>query len=97
LTAKLTGALPKDDRDGLDSNIFLRDPEQLHLVVALVDTKAITSDVDSGEEYPTVRVRAIESFHRDSETGKHLHRLWRETWEKRTGNASLPMDLGDDE
>ncbi|MPZ66197.1 MAG: hypothetical protein GEU83_12010 [Pseudonocardiaceae bacterium] len=98
MTAKMTSALPKDDRDGLDPGIFLKDPDVAHLAVVLLDTKAITSDVDSGEEYPTVRVRAIESFHRNSETGKQLQRIWRETWEQRTGNRSLPLDIdGDDE
>lgn len=89
---KFAAALPNDDRNGLESlsRAFVNDPAGCHLIVALIDCKSITTDVDTGAEIPTLRFRAVEGFTRDSRTGRELHRLWRETWQARTGQKTLP-------
>ncbi len=92
---KLGSSLPKDDRNGLDAltGPVLRDPAKKHVILALVDARAITTDVDTGAEIPTLRIHAIEAFARDSEMGRELRRIWRQTWEDRTGNGALPLDI----
>lgn len=97
MSAKIAPNLPSDDRNGLDAiaQAFLTDPEGTHVVVALVDCKEVTTDVASGTETPKLRITAIEGFRRDSKVGTQLRRTWREQWESRTGNASLPIELGD--
>lgn len=92
---KFSASLPKDDRNGLHTltGAVLREPATKHVIVALVDAKEITTDVDTGAEIPTLRIHAIEGFQRDSDVGRELRRIWRQAWEDRTGNASLPLDL----
>lgn len=94
---KLTASLPKDDRNGLYTlaGHVLREPAKKHVIVALVDAKEITTDVDTGAEIPTLRIHAIEGFPRESGIGRELRRIWREAWEDRTGNAALPLDIRD--
>lgn len=92
---KLGNSLPKDDRNGLHTltGPVLRDPAKKHVIVALVDAKAITTDVDTGAEIPTLRIHAVEGFQRDSEIGRELRRIWRQAWEDRTGNGALPLEI----
>lgn len=91
---KFTASLPKDDRNGLHmlTGAVLREPSTKHVIVALVDAKEVTTDVDTGAEIPTLRIHAVEGFRRDSAIGKQLRQIWREAWEDRTGNAALPFD-----
>lgn len=95
---KFASKLPNDDRNGLDTiaNAFVDDPKGCHVIVALVDCKEVTTDVDTGAEIPTLRFRAVEGFRRDSRKGVELRRLWRETWEARTGNHALPLEVEND-
>lgn len=92
---KFAASLPDDNRNGLDAvaRAFLADPTGCHPIVALVDCKQITTDVDTGAMVPTLRFRAVEGFMRDSRNGLVVRRLWRETWEGRTGQNTIPLGL----
>jgi hypothetical protein len=93
---KLTGSLPKGDANGLGPIIgdLVDDPAALHVVLAIVDTKKITTDADTGEVVPTVRVRRIEALLPDDL--KAARRLMERALERRTGKTVLPLTLEDD-
>lgn len=95
MSASLSGSLPADDRNGLDqvARAFINEPEGRHIIIALVDCTKITTKVDTGEETPTMRVRAIEGFLSTSADGKEVRRLWRRAFERRTGQVELPLEL----
>ena len=54
---KLASALPKGEANGLNalSRKLTDEPEAVHVVIALVDCKSITTDVDTGDVEPTAR------------------------------------------
>lgn len=64
---KISSALPHDDGNGLDriAGALVRNPAQLHVVVALVDCMRITTETDTGQVVPTARVRHIEVIDAD--------------------------------
>jgi hypothetical protein len=90
----LSGSLPADDRNGLASIVrqLVSDPEDVHVAIVLLDTKKITTDVETGDVVPTARVRAIEPIS-GTEDGKELERLLRRAYERRTGQRELPLEL----
>lgn len=93
---KLASALPKGDGNGLDA--LARDlidaPHDVHVIVALVDCKKITTDNDDGTIEPTARIRRIEVI---SDDDKDLAaKMLRRALEKRTGKTVLPFDLEED-
>jgi hypothetical protein len=92
----LSGALPKGDANGLFPIIksLIRQPEELHAVIAIVDVAKLTVHVDSGETIPTLRVKRIEVI-RDADM-KEAERLIRRSWEQRNGDVVLPLELEDD-
>jgi hypothetical protein len=64
----------------------------MHLVLAIIDTKKITTDADSGEVKPTVRIRRIEVV-AGAEDHRVATRLLRRALDTRTGREALPYDL----
>lgn len=90
----MSGSLPGDDRNGLASIVreLVDDPDEVHVAICLVDTKKITTDVESGDVVPTVRVRAIEPI-RDTADATEMERLLRRAYERRTGQVELPLEL----
>lgn len=93
---KLASALPKGDGNGLDSlaRDLIDSPRDIHVIVALVDCKKITTDNDSGEIEPTARIRRVEVI---SEDDKDLAaKMLRRALERRTGKTVLPFDLEED-
>lgn len=93
---KLTSALPKGDGNGLDAlaRDLIDSPHDVHVIVALVDCKKITTDNDSGEIEPTARIRRVEVI---SEDDKDLAaKMLRRALERRTGKTVLPFDLEED-
>ncbi|NNG20290.1 hypothetical protein HJ590_12045 [Naumannella sp. ID2617S] len=87
---KLAGTLPKGEANGLEalSAALVATPDQVHVVVALVDCRKITTDTDSGDVEPTARVRRIEAITDKDDRGIVL--------EHRTGKAVLPFELEED-
>ncbi|GAA4626688.1 hypothetical protein GCM10023196_035950 [Actinoallomurus vinaceus] len=94
--AKLTSSLPKGDANGLGPIVtdLVTNPHELHVVLAIVDCKKITTDSDTGEVVPTVRIRRIEALLNDDLT--KARRLMERALEKRTGKTVLPLTLEDE-
>lgn len=92
----LAGALPKGDATGLDPIIssLIDDPRGMHVVIALVDCKKITTNADTGEVVPTLRIRRIEAVLNDDKP--LAERLMRRALEQRSGRTMLPMTLEDE-
>lgn len=93
---KLSSSLPGGDSNGLGalSRKLIDNPEEVHVVIALVDCKQATTDFDTGDTEPTARVRRIEAVSDDDRAV--AHRMLRRALEKRTGKAVLPFDLEED-
>lgn len=93
---KLNSQLPKGEGNGLTAlaRNLIDSPHDVHVVVALVDCKKITTDNDTGEIEPTARIRRIEAI---TEADRDLAaKMLRRALEKRTGKTVLPFDLEED-
>lgn len=93
---KLASGLPQGDGNGLDAiaHRLIHNPHEIHVVVALVDCKKITTDNDSGDVEATARIRRIEAIDQDD---KDLAaKMLRRALERRTGKTVLPFDLEED-
>ena len=90
--AKLTSALPKGEANGLSAldRELIDSPSSIHVVIALVDCKKITTDVDSGDVEPVARIRRIEVIREDKDRAAIM---LRRALEVRTGKTVLPFDL----
>lgn len=97
MSAKLSSSLPQGEANGLAAiaSALCECPEQVQVVIALIDCSKITSNVDSGDVIPTARVRRIEAI-TDPEDGHRMRQLLRRQFERRTGKTVLPFDLEDD-
>lgn len=94
---KLSGKLPGGDASGLGAIApqLVTNPHRVHVLVALVDAKSLTTDADGGDTIPTVRLRRIETI-TGADDLKVIERLLRRAIEARTGQTVLPMDLEDE-
>lgn len=94
---KLSARLPDMERNGLGSiaSTLASVPHQTHVVIAVIDCKSITTDMDSGAVVPTARIRRIEVVPTDRYTV--AERLMREAIEDRNGSQWLPIEDLDDE
>ena len=94
MTVSVSGRLPDGDGNGLGAIVsdLIRDPKKLHVCIALVDCRKITTDADSGDAIPTARIRRIEVV-LDSEDMKLAENLMRRALDRRTGREALPYDL----
>lgn len=94
---KLASSLPGGDANGLVAiaRDLIDEPHEVHVVVALVDCKRLTTDTDTGEVVPTARVRRIEAL-ADAEDLKLSQKMLRRALERRTGKTVLPFDLEED-
>ena len=86
--AKLTSALPKGEANGLAAldRDLIDSPSTVHVVIALVDCKKITTDMDSGDTEPVARIRRIEVIREDKEVAAVM---LRRALEVRTGKTVL--------
>ena len=93
---KLNGALPKGEANGLESlaRILIDEPHQVHVIVALVDCRKVTTDTDTGDIEPTARIRRIEAIAADDKP--FVAKMMRRARERRTGMTVLPFDLEED-
>ncbi|WP_159709153.1 hypothetical protein [Arthrobacter sp. 18067] len=93
---KLSGTLPKDyNEDGLGSiNADLVEaPHETRVVIALVDCKSITTDIDTGLDQATARILHIEPL-KDEDAQDRARELLLEAQERRTGRKALPLVNG---
>jgi hypothetical protein len=82
---KLASKLPKDH--GLSAYKFTKEPGTIHAVIALIDCSKVTTDTDTGDKEPTVRVLRVETINKaDLGDGE---RLLRAAIRKRTGATVL--------
>lgn len=95
MAATLSGRLPDDDRNGLSplSSDLVSDPEKVRVAVVLLDCIKVTRNVDTGEESPTIRIRAIEPVVNMTTDASEMRRLLRRAYERRTGKVELPLEL----
>ncbi len=93
--AKLAAQLPKGEANGLGAldRALIDSPATVHVVIALVDCKKITTDVDSGDTEPVARIRRIEVITDDKDRAAMM---LRRALEVRTGKTVLPFDLEED-
>lgn len=82
----------KSDKNGLHviARQLLTDPAKPHLAIVVLDTAKITRDIEADDEYPTVRVVAIEPIV-NGDVAK-LRTMLQRAYEERTGNMELPAD-----
>jgi len=82
---KIASKLPDDH--GLTNRILTNDPEATHLVIGIVDTKTMLTDVDTGDVEPTVRILNIEIV--NTADGADAQLMLKRALEKRTGRSVL--------
>lgn len=92
--ANLAGTLPDGEANGLAAiaRELVENPKRYHVVVAIIDTKSVKTNVDNGARVATVRVRRIEVII-DGEDREHMRRLLMREYERRTGQLVLPFEL----
>lgn len=92
---KLAAKLPGNGADGLSvlTETMVDVPEQMHVVLMLVDCKSIATDIDTGDQEPTARIRRIEVISDDLQTAE---KMLRRAWERRAGSTVLPLELEDE-
>lgn len=94
---KLSSVLPKDyEDDGLGSinRELVEDPTAAQLVVAMIDCKSVTRDIDTGLEVATARILHIEPIH-DQDKVEQAREMLLQAKERRTGNRALPFEQVD--
>jgi hypothetical protein len=93
VSVTLSSSLPNDDRNGLGaiSSALVDSPGAMQLVVAIVNCRKVTIDMDSGDNVPTARILAVEGFEAHTAAGKQLHKILRQQYAQRTGRDELPF------
>lgn len=88
---KLSSSIPKEyDEDGLgsiNSDLVAR-PADTQMVVAMIDCKSVTRDIDSGLDIATARILHIEPL-REHEA-EQARDLLANAQERRTGKRAIP-------
>lgn len=82
---KLSPSLPKEH--GLYGPKLVKEPEDVHVVIALVDCSKVTKLVDTGDTEPTLRILRMELINDADLPDAHL--MLRHAIEKRTGATVL--------
>jgi hypothetical protein len=92
-TVKSNALLPKGEENGLYAvaSELIADPKKYRAVIAIVDCRRVSTDLDSGEEAATIRIRRAEVV-LPADLGA-AERLIRRALEHRTGQTTLPLDL----
>lgn len=93
---RLASGLPKGEGNGLTvlARKLIDNPSRIHVVIALIDCKRISTDVDTGDIEPTARIRRIEAVLRDDH--EIAQTMLRRALDKRIGKEVLPYDLEED-
>lgn len=95
MTVKIAGSTPEGDKNGLAAVVaqLIHRPERIHVAVVLLDTKSLSTDVDTGDVTPTVRLRAIEVFEADTAEAVRAREMLRARYARRTDRPELPFDI----
>lgn len=90
---KLAGALPAGDANGLAAHTadFVNAPDEVRVLVLLVDTKELKTLIDTGEVVPVLRIRRVEAVPNDDLAA--AKKFFRRAHEHRTGRVALPIDV----
>lgn len=93
----MSGRLPQGDANGLAPVIrqMIERPGNYHVVIGIVDTKRIVTDLDTGDVTPQARLRRIEVV-LDQQDLQVAEKLLRRAVERRSGQTVLPLDLEDE-
>lgn len=93
----MLSALPDGDANGMTSlaRILLEEPEQTHVVIAVVNCKKSTTDYDKHTREAYARVIRIEPIN-DAEDVTLAEQLMRRGLERRTGQETLPLEMEDE-
>lgn len=93
---KLQATLPKGDRNGLavHTDTFVADPTRLHVIIAIVHTGRLTTDTDTGDTVPQLRIDRVERVL--PEDASALEGIVRKAVEHRHGAGTLPLDIKDE-
>lgn len=94
MTVNMAGKLPDGDTNGLGRILskLINQPDEVHVGVVLFDCSKTTTNNDTGDITPTVRIRAIEVALPGADTAE-AQRLLRRAHSERTGDMQLPLDL----
>lgn len=90
---KITGALPKGDLNGLDGLDYTAagQPDLRHVVIAVIKPKRVVTDSESGTTEVLMKIVRVERvLGTDAPTAE---KLLRRALERRTGQATLPLEL----
>jgi hypothetical protein len=96
---KLSPTLPKDiDDDGLASinGKLINTPYEQHIVIAIVDCKTITTDIDSGFREATARVVACEPI-RDEAVADRVREIFDAARQRRLNRPGLFDEPAEDQ
>jgi hypothetical protein len=97
---KFQGTLPNGDANGLHTiaQALVQRPEETHVIVAVITTKKITKDVDTGDVEATARIVRAEVVSPDDYTDdlETAERLMRRAMERRHGGEMLPIEMEDE-
>lgn len=88
---KLSSSLPKEyDEDGLGSinQELVAHPTDTQMVVAMIDCKSVTRDIDTGLDIATARILHIEPLRGPEED--QARELLANAQERRTGKRLIP-------
>lgn len=88
---KLSSSLPKEyDEDGLGSinSELVARPTDTQMVVAMIECKSVTRDIDTGLDLATARILHIEPL-REHEAAE-ARELLKNAQERRTGKRAIP-------
>lgn len=95
---KLAGRLPASaESNGMGSvqADLLRAPKEQKLAVIWYDVLKITTDVDTDDEVPTIRVLKIEPMGDVDDASAALREMVMQRMEARLGHTPLPFDAHD--
>ena len=95
---KLSTKLPGDEEtNGLDSlaEQLVKDPETVRVAIVWLDVSKVTTETDSHQQIPTVRVRRVEPLGDVDDVSKAIRELVDKAVEARTGKTPLPFDVTD--
>jgi len=93
---KLAGTLTKGDKNGIAllDNFVAHKSAYRHVVIAVLSTKKLTTDVDTGDTEATLRIDRIERIL--PADAQRAEQMLRRSIEKRSGETVLPIDIEDE-
>ena len=96
MSVKMKSALPKGDSNGLSHIVsdLIKDPKQYRIGIFVFDSKETTTDNDTGDVSPVLRIRRAEVIlAADMSIAENLVRR---SIAERTGGEALPFEMEED-